>query len=106
MPALAASASAPRRWRCRPASLPLRARWPARRRRAPKTKCIASYRSFLFSLLARLVAVHHLDELLLVRRRQLRPVDLQRQLVELAGELERGLIVLVVHGRAGVGADV
>ena len=41
-----------------------------------------------------------------VRGRQLRPVDLERQLVELAGEGERTLVVLVVHRRAGVGADV
>ena len=42
----------------------------------------------------------------LVFGRQLRPVDLERQLVELAGERERHLVVLVVHRRAGVGADV
>ena len=34
---------------------------------------------------------------LIVGGRQLRPVDLERQLVELAGERERHLVVLVVH---------
>src|SRR5262249_43910433 len=47
-----------------------------------------------------------LHEALLVLGRQLRTVDGQRQLVELAGELERHLVVLVVHRCAGVGADV
>src|SRR5207248_1704428 len=43
---------------------------------------------------------------LFVCRRELRPVDLDRQLVELAGEPERHLVVVVVGRRAGVGADV
>ena len=52
------------------------------------------------------VVVHGHLELLDVFRRELRPVDGQGQLVELAGELERHLIVLVVHRRAGIGAHV
>jgi hypothetical protein len=36
-----------------------------------------------------------------VRRRQLRPIDLQRELVELAGEAERHLVI-IGYRRAGV----
>src|SRR5262249_13216118 len=39
-------------------------------------------------------------------RRQLRPVDGQRDLVQLTGESERRLVVVVVDRRAGVGANV
>src|SRR5262245_5191507 len=60
----------------------------------------------LANLLGHPVVARGRLELLDVRRRQLRPIDLQRQLVELAGELERDLVVLVVHRRAGVGPDV
>src|SRR5215475_6229872 len=61
-------------------------------------------RSFL---LARVVVpLPFLDETLLVLGRELRPIDRQRQLVELAGERERHLVLLVVHRRAGVGTDV
>src|SRR6266851_7566153 len=49
---------------------------------------------------------HLLLQFLDVLLRQFRPVELEGQLVQLAGELERHLIVLVVHRRAGVGADV
>ena len=45
-------------------------------------------------------------QLLDVLRRELRAVDLDRQLVQLAGERERGLVVRVVHARQRVGADV
>src|SRR5262245_4474310 len=38
--------------------------------------------------------------------RQLRSVDRQRELLQLAGELERDLVILVVHRCAGVGTDV
>src|SRR5262249_47249301 len=45
-------------------------------------------------------------ELLDVLRRQLRPIDCERELVELTGELEGHLVVPVIDGRAGIGADV
>jgi acetyl esterase/lipase len=45
-------------------------------------------------------------EPLLVFRRELRAIDRDRQLVDLAGEAERHLIVSVVHRRSGIGADV
>src|SRR5262245_47384181 len=45
-------------------------------------------------------------EALFVLGRQLRPVDSDGQLVELAGELERHLVVPVIHRSAGVRADV
>src|SRR5262245_50379784 len=44
-------------------------------------------------------------QLLDIRRRQLRPVDFERKLVELAGEAE-GDLVIVRNRRAGVRADV
>src|SRR5216110_2047620 len=43
---------------------------------------------------------------LLVRRRELRPVERERELHEPAVEPERHLVVAVLHRRAGVGADV
>lgn len=49
------------------------------------------------ALLLRRVVVHGHLELLDVCRRQLRPVDGKSQLVELASETERHLVVLVVH---------
>ena len=45
-------------------------------------------------------------QLLDVLGRQLRPVDLDRQLVELGGQRERRLVVGVVHAGQRVGADV
>ncbi len=47
-----------------------------------------------------------LFELLDVFRRQLRPIDRQCHLVQLAGELERRLVVGVVHAGQRVGANV
>jgi Predicted periplasmic protein (DUF2092) len=44
-------------------------------------------------------------QLFLVFWRQLRRLDQDGQLVDLAGELERHLIILVIHRRAGVGPD-
>ena len=58
------------------------------------------------SSLAGRIVVHRLLELLDVLGRELRAVDGQRQLVELAGEAEGGLVVLVGHRRAGIGAHV
>src|SRR5262249_28583260 len=58
------------------------------------------------SLFTRLVVPLRLHELLHIVRRELRPVDGECQLVELAGEAERNLVVLVVHWRFGVGTDV
>src|SRR5215472_8901677 len=43
---------------------------------------------------------------LLVRRGELRRIDLDCQLVELGGQLERNLVVLVIHRRTGISADV
>src|SRR5262245_41647827 len=43
---------------------------------------------------------------LLFRRQHLAPPDLNGELVQLPGEAERVLIVLVVHGCAGVATDV
>src|SRR5499426_2705152 len=60
----------------------------------------------LVNLLGRPVVARGCLQLLDVRRRQLRPIDCERKLVELAGELERDLVVLVVHRRAGVRPDV
>src|SRR5215471_14050581 len=57
------------------------------------------------TLLGRAVVARGLLELLDVRRWQLRSIDLQRELVELAGEAERHLVV-IGHRRASVGADV
>src|SRR5262245_49195222 len=57
------------------------------------------------SLFARLVVPLRLGELLHIVRRELRPVDRQRQLVERAGEREWHLVI-VGHRRAGVGANV
>src|SRR5215471_12930075 len=57
------------------------------------------------TLLGRAVVARGLLELLDVRRCQLRSIDLQRELVELAGETERHLVI-IGHRRAGVGADV
>jgi hypothetical protein len=45
-------------------------------------------------------------ELLDVFRRELRPVDGKRQLIECAGKPERHLIVPVVHRCTGIGAHV
>ena len=42
----------------------------------------------------------------LTPRRYLRRPELDGQLVELAGEAERRLVVLVVHARAGIHADI
>src|SRR5262249_31726581 len=56
-------------------------------------------------LLGGAVVARGLLELLDVRWRQLRPIDRQRELVELAGEAERYLVI-VGHWRAGVGANV
>src|SRR5262249_2534019 len=61
-------------------------------------------RSFLFARVV--VPLALLDETFLVLGCELRTVDGQRQLVELAGERERHLVVLVGHRRAGVGTDV
>src|SRR5262245_43641662 len=52
------------------------------------------------------VAPRLLFEPPLIFRCEFRPLDRQRQLVQLAGELERHLAVLVVHRRAGSGAHV
>jgi hypothetical protein len=38
--------------------------------------------------------------------RELRPVECNRQLVDLAGELERDLIVVVVYWRVGICSNV
>jgi len=57
-------------------------------------------------LLARLVVALGFHETFLILWRQLRPVYLYRELIELAGEFEWHLIVLVVYRCAGVGADV
>src|SRR5262249_3697451 len=57
------------------------------------------------SLFARLVVPLRLRQLLHIVRRELRPVDRQRQLVERAGEREWHLVI-VGHRRAGVGANV
>jgi hypothetical protein len=40
-----------------------------------------------------------------IRRRQLRPIDLERELVERAGKFEWDLVILG-HWGAGIGADV
>ena len=53
-----------------------------------------------------MVVAGRLGEALDILRRQLGPVELERQLVELAGKFEWALVILVVHGRTGVGADV
>ena len=45
-------------------------------------------------------------ELLDVLGRQLRPVHLDRQLVELGGQCERRLVIRIVHASQRVGADV
>src|SRR5262252_2765090 len=71
----------------------------------PRAVCGAAFGLSEVLLLGGAVVARGLLELLDVRRRQLRPIDLQRELVELAGELERHL-VLVGHRRPGVGADV
>ncbi len=56
-------------------------------------------------LLARLVIPLALfSEKLFVRGSQLRPIDLYRQFRELAGELERHLVVIIIHRCVGVGA--
>ena len=60
----------------------------------------------VLQLLAHLVAPLRLLKLLDVFRRQLRSVDRKCHLVELAGELERRLVVSVVHPGQRVGADV
>ena len=57
-------------------------------------------------LLRDAVVALRLLKLLDILGRQLRPVDGQRQLVELTGELERHLVVPVIHRGAGVGAHV
>ena len=57
-------------------------------------------------LFAHLVVPLRLHQLLLVFRRELRPVDGQCDLVDLAGEGERRLVVLVVNSRQRVRADV
>src|SRR5262245_50220979 len=54
------------------------------------------------NLLGRPVVARGCLQLLDVRRRQLRPIDCERQLVELAGEAERHLVVLIVHRRPSV----
>src|SRR6266699_6786496 len=41
-----------------------------------------------------------------VFRTQFRPVDIQRDLVQLACESERSAVIVVVDGRAGVGPDI
>ena len=53
-------------------------------------------------LLARLVVSLCFHETFLILRRQLRPVYLDRELGQLACELERHLIILVVHWCTGV----
>jgi len=58
------------------------------------------------SLFARLVVPLGLHQFFHIVWRERRPVDGERQLVELTGEAERGLVVLVVHRRLGVRADV
>src|SRR5262249_40510494 len=57
------------------------------------------------SLLAHSVVALCFPQLLDIFRRQLRSIDLQRELVELAGETEWHLVV-IGHRRASVGADV
>src|ERR1017187_1757627 len=57
-------------------------------------------------LFAGVIVAFSLLQLLNVRRRQLRPVNRKRQFVELPGEGERNLIVLVLHRSASVGANV
>src|ERR1043166_3726077 len=57
-------------------------------------------------LLAGLVVTRRHLEFLDVFGRQLRAIHFQRDLAEFAREGERALIVLIVHRRAGVGADV
>jgi hypothetical protein len=57
------------------------------------------------ALLRRAIVTRGFLELLNVRWRQLRAIDLQRQLVERAGELERHLVI-VGHRCAGIGPDV
>jgi hypothetical protein len=59
----------------------------------------------MISLLGGAIVARRCLQLLDVRWRELRPIDLQRQLVERAGELERDLVV-VGNRRAGIGADV
>src|SRR5271167_4569332 len=59
-----------------------------------------------YQLFAGVVIARSRLQLLNVGRGQLRPVDGQGQLVEFAVEGEWDLIVLVVHWRSGVGADV
>src|SRR5215831_6269922 len=56
-------------------------------------------------LLRRAVVARGLLQLLDVRRGELRPVDLQRELVEFAGEAERHLVI-IGYRRAGVRPDV
>src|SRR6188508_1839254 len=57
-------------------------------------------------LFGRLIVARGLLQFLEVLRRERWPVDLQRQLFELASEAERHLVVCIVPRRAGVGADV
>ena len=57
-------------------------------------------------LFARLVVAHRGFEFLDVCGGQLGPVHLDRQLVELAGERERYLVIVVIHPVTSVDADV
>ncbi len=59
-----------------------------------------------FLLFTRLVVPLRGHQFLLVLRGKLWPVDRERDFVDLAGEGERQLIVLVLHRLAGGGADV
>src|SRR5262249_21162060 len=49
---------------------------------------------------------HHLGRLLPFGIRQLLWFQLDGQLVELAGEAERGLVIIVIHARAGIDSDI
>jgi hypothetical protein len=62
--------------------------------------------AFGSALLTGLVVPRRRLKLLDVLRRELRPVDREGDLVDLAGEGERDLVVLVVDRCAGIGADV
>src|SRR6516225_9109424 len=57
-------------------------------------------------LLAGVVVALSLPQLLYILWRQLRPFDRECQFAELAGEGEWYLVILIVHRRAGIGADV
>ena len=57
-------------------------------------------------LLTSVVVALSLPQLLYILWRQLRPFDRECQFAELAGEGEWYLVILIVHRRAGIGADV